>query len=66
MIKTQFKKSGEIHLKAKTGPLGALGDGTAKVVNQVYLNNTALVKMCLTHVSQSLTRVSISKNLEKK
>ena len=36
MIKTQFKKSGEIHLKAKTGPLGALGDGTAKVVNQVY------------------------------
>ena len=41
--------SGEIHLRGKTGPLGALGDGIAKVGNQVFLNNPALVKMCLTH-----------------
>ena len=31
--------SGEIHLMGKTGPLGTLGDGIAKVSNQTFLQS---------------------------
>ena len=30
--------SGEIHLMGKTGPLGALGDGIAKVSTQTFFS----------------------------